>query len=120
MTRFETNKFCFLKKNNVPPSKVQKFYISPSHCFFNNIRFKVIGAESKSVTKQMIPSWEVTTLPTLLSKYDLKNIFNADKFGLFYQCLPNKTYHFKGQKCTVCNRQVQEPSLLYAHKIFTL
>ena len=33
-------------------------------------------------------------------KYDLKDIFNADGFGLFYQCLPNKTYHFKGQKCS--------------------
>ena len=36
----------------------------------------------------------------LLSKYDLKDIFYADEFGLFYQCLPNKTYHFKGQKCS--------------------
>ena len=41
-----------------------------------------------------------TTLPTLLSKYDLKDIFNAVKFGLFCQCSPNKTCHFKSQKCS--------------------
>ena len=48
----------------------------------------------------MVAPWNETTLPTLLSKYDLKDIFNADEFGLFYQCLPNKTYHFEGQKCS--------------------
>ena len=48
----------------------------------------------------MVAPWNETTLPALLSKYDLKDIFNADKFGLFYQCLPNKTYHFEGQKCS--------------------
>ena len=45
----------------------------------------------------MVALWNETTLPMRLSKYDLKDIFNADEFGLFYQCLPNKTYHFKGQ-----------------------
>ena len=48
----------------------------------------------------MVAPWNETTLPTLLSKYDLKDIFNTDEFGLFYQCLPNKTYHFKSQTCS--------------------
>ena len=48
----------------------------------------------------MVVTWNETTFPSLLSKYDLKDIFNAEEFGLFYQCLPNKTYHFKGQKCS--------------------
>ena len=39
-------------------------------------------------------------LPTILSRYPLENIFNADEFGLFYQCLPNKTLHLKGEKCS--------------------
>ena len=47
----------------------------------------------------MVAPWNETTLPTLLSKYDLKDIFSVHEFVLFYQCLPNKTYHFKGQKC---------------------
>ena len=49
----------------------------------------------------MVAPWDDTTLPTLLSKYDSKYIFNADEFGLFYQCLLNKTYQFKGQKYPV-------------------
>ena len=29
----------------------------------------------------------------------MEDIFNADEFGFFYQCLPDKTYHLKGEKC---------------------
>jgi len=61
---------------------------------------KIIGGESKSVTPEMISSWNETTLPTILSNYKLEDIFNADEFGLFYQCLPDKTYHLKGEKCS--------------------
>lgn len=48
----------------------------------------------------MTAPWMETTLPTILSRYTLENIFNADEFGLFYQCLPNKTLHLKGEKCS--------------------
>ncbi|XP_065654668.1 uncharacterized protein LOC136081290 [Hydra vulgaris] len=47
----------------------------------------------------MTASWNETTLPTLLLNYKLENIFNADEFGLFYQCLPNKIYHLSREKC---------------------
>ena len=36
----------------------------------------------------------------LLSNYNLRDIFNADKFGLFHQFLPGKTFHLKGEKCS--------------------
>ena len=49
----------------------------------------------------MVAPWNETALPTLLTKYDLRDIFNDDEFGLLCQCLPNKTYHFKRQKCSV-------------------
>ena len=61
---------------------------------------KIIGGESKSVTKEMTSSWNETTLQTILSNFKLEDIFNADEFGLFYQCLPDKTYHLKGEKCS--------------------
>ena len=61
---------------------------------------KIIGGEFKSVAKEMTSSWSETTLPTILSNYKLKDIFNATEFGLFYQCLPDKTYHLKGEKCS--------------------
>ena len=62
--------------------------------------FKSIVGESKSVTEEMTAPCTETTLPTILSRYLLQNIFNVDEFGLFYQCLPNKTLHLKGEKCS--------------------
>ena len=66
----------------------------------NGISFKTISGESSAVTDDMTAPWNETTLPALLSNYKLENIFNADEFGLFYQCLPTKTYHLSGEKCS--------------------
>ena len=48
----------------------------------------------------MIASWYETSLLTLLSQYKLADLYNADEFGIFYQCLPNKTFHLKSDKCS--------------------
>ena len=48
----------------------------------------------------MIASWYETSSSTLLSQYKLEDIYNADEFGIFYQCLPNKTFHLKYDKCS--------------------
>ena len=53
--------------------------------------------EAKAVTEQMIAPLSETTLPKILSRYSLKDIF--DEFGLFFQGLPNKSLHLKGEKC---------------------
>ena len=42
-------------------------------------------------------------LPAIFSLYLLQNISNPNEFGLFYQCVPNKTYHFKNEKMAVGN-----------------
>ena len=65
-----------------------------------DISFKIISGEAKSVTEAMTAPWLETTLPTIFSRYPLENIFNGDEFGLFFQCLPNKTFHFKKGKCS--------------------
>ena len=65
-----------------------------------DISFKTISGEGKSVTEEITAPWLETTLPTILSRYPLKNIFNGDEFGLFFQCLPNKRFHFKKDKCS--------------------
>ena len=39
-------------------------------------------------------------MPTILSKYKLKDIYNAVKFGLFYQALPDNSLHYKGEHCS--------------------
>ena len=48
----------------------------------------------------MTAAWKETSMPTILSRYKLKDIYNADDFGLFYQGLPKKTLHLKGEKCS--------------------
>ena len=45
-------------------------------------------------------SWYETSLLTLLSQYKLEDIYIADEFGIFYQCLPNKTFPLKSNKCS--------------------
>ena len=65
-----------------------------------NVSFKAITGEEKSVTPEMTSSWWKTYLPTILSRCDLKDIYNADQFGLFYLALPTKTMELKGEKCT--------------------
>ena len=71
-----------------------------SNSLRNGISLKTIVGESTSVSKEMTAPWKETTLPTLLSNYKLEDIYNADEFGLFYQCLPDKTNHFSGGKCS--------------------
>ena len=53
-----------------------------------------------AITEEMTTPWNETTLLTLLSNYKLENIFKGHRFGLFYQCLPTKTYHFSREKCS--------------------
>ena len=61
----------------------------------NHITFKTVSWETKSVTSEMVDAWWEIFLPTLLSNYELSDIYNVDKFGLFCECLPNKTYQLK-------------------------
>ena len=47
----------------------------------------------------MTASWFETRLPTILSNYELPDIYNADEFGLFFPALPSKSLHLKDEKC---------------------
>ena len=48
----------------------------------------------------MTASWNEIYLLTVLTKYELKYIYNANKFGLFYQVLPDKFLYYKGERCS--------------------
>ena len=47
----------------------------------------------------MTAPWAETTLPTMLSKYELNQIYNADEFGLFYRTQPEKSLYLKDERC---------------------
>ena len=68
--------------------------------FRYGVSFKNISDESKSVTEEMTAPWTETMLQTILSPYPLESVSNVDEFRLFYQCLPNKTLHLKGETCS--------------------
>ena len=63
-----------------------------------NSSFNEVSEESRSVTPETTNTWNERSLPTILSRYKLKDIYSADKFGLFYQGLPKKSLHMKGEK----------------------
>ena len=63
----------------------------------HGLAFKTIYGESTTVTPEMFDEWHNKTLPQLLERYDPSDVYNVDETGLFYQCLPNKTFTFVGQ-----------------------
>ena len=71
------------------------------HLFFRHgITFKEVFGESERVSKEMNAPWEDRTLRTMLARYQLKDIFNADEIGLFYEALPSKSLHIRGKRCS--------------------
>ena len=63
-----------------------------------NILFREVSGESRSVTPKMTNALNEISLPTILLRYKLKDIYNADELGCFYQGLSKKTLHMKGEK----------------------
>ena len=61
--------------------------------------FETVSGESNACTDEMVTPWEQTILPTILSIYDLNQIYNADESGLFYRAQPNKSLHLKNENC---------------------
>ena len=60
-----------------------------------------MSGEDNTVTPEMTASWSETYFPIILSKYELKDIYNADEFGLFYQVFPDKSLHLCTTKVNV-------------------
>ena len=50
-----------------------------------NVYFKTVSGEGHACTPEITEPWQETTLPTILYKYKLEEIYNADEFGLFFQ-----------------------------------
>ena len=66
----------------------------------NHNTCRTVSGDSKPVTPEMVDGWWEMSLLILLSNKELKRICNTDEFGLFYDCLPNKTYQRKSEKCS--------------------
>lgn len=64
----------------------------------HGISCKMISGEGKDVPQESVEDW-LSNVGELINGYDLKDIFNADETGLFYNLLPKKTLAFKGEDC---------------------
>ena len=66
----------------------------------HGIIFKAFSGEAASVDMSTVETWRGSALKELLQLYKPDDIFNADKTGIFFKCLPDKTLDFKGAICT--------------------
>ena len=78
----------------------------------HNLCNKTVSGEEGDVNSTSVEQWRENALPVLLNGYSDDQIYNADETGLFYQCLPNKTLHFRGEKCTGGKRSKNRISVL--------
>ena len=60
----------------------------------------MVSGEGNYCTTEMTAPWKQTTLPTILSKYKLDEIYNADEFGLFFRMQPYKSLNLRSEACT--------------------
>ena len=95
---FQTKATEFAEKMNVENFKASDGWLDRWKKRFS-VSFKTVSGESNACTDEMVAPWEQTTLPTVLSKYDLNQIHNADEFGLFYRAEPNKSLHLTNENC---------------------
>ena len=58
------------------------FSLSFNLFFRHGIIFKEVSGDSEKVTKGITAPWEETALSTILTRYQLKDSFNADEFDL--------------------------------------
>ncbi|OAF71879.1 hypothetical protein A3Q56_00347 [Intoshia linei] len=65
----------------------------------NSISFKQICGERKSVNMDLVNDWKQNVLNSIIQGYTDENIFNADEFALYYECMPDKTFKFTNTIC---------------------
>ncbi|XP_039297132.1 tigger transposable element-derived protein 6-like [Nilaparvata lugens] len=64
----------------------------------NEVPFKKVSGESGSVDDAVCAEWK-KKLIDLTQGFNEDDIYNVDKTGLFFKCLPDKTLTFKGDPC---------------------
>ncbi|KAJ8885864.1 hypothetical protein PR048_012070 [Dryococelus australis] len=63
-----------------------------------NLTILNVCGEEAGVDSKILESWQ-PKLDALCAGYSVKNIYNADEAGVFYNLLPDRTLGIKGQTC---------------------
>lgn len=61
--------------------------------------FRKLCGESASVDLHVTDNWMTQALPGIIIQYEARDIYNADETGLFFKCLPDKTFAFRSETC---------------------
>ena len=72
-----------------------------------------MNGESAKVDDQVVQDW-FTKLQDLIKDYAPEDRYNADETGLFYKCLPSKTFNISGQKCFNGEKSKERLTVLFA------
>ena len=62
----------------------------------HSITFKENQGEAAEIDLEALRNWQQDVLRKTIFHFSEDDVFNADKTGLFWQLLPNKTLAFKG------------------------
>jgi len=65
---------------------------------WHGLVFKKLAGQSAEVSVESTDAW-LESLPSLLGGYEPHNVYNADKTGLFFNVLPDRTLAYKGESC---------------------
>ena len=85
---FKAKAIEFVDKMNIENFKASYDWLDRWKKQFN-VSFKTVSGESNACTDELLSNWQQTTLPTILSKYNLNQIYNDDELGWFYHVQPN-------------------------------
>uniref|UniRef100_H3AUL7 HTH CENPB-type domain-containing protein n=1 Tax=Latimeria chalumnae TaxID=7897 RepID=H3AUL7_LATCH len=75
-------------------------------------RFKTIVGEKASVDYKVTSNWLKDVFPILVRNYSMRDLYNVDETGLFYQLLPRKTLASSDDNCAGTKRSKQQITLL--------
>lgn len=79
----------------------------------NGIVFKTVQGEAASADNEAASRWKVEILPHFLNRYAARDVYNADESALFFDCLPNKTLAFRGNRCEGGKKSKLRVTLLF-------
>lgn len=63
------------------------------------LSWKCLSGDATAADQSVALDWIENTFMPLMSRYEEKDVYNADETGLFFKCLPNKTFAFKDDQC---------------------
>ena len=79
----------------------------------HNIRCAALSGEAADVDPTVVDDWE-KRLETILEGYELEDIYNADKTGVFFRALPTKSLVVRGEQCSAGKKSKDRLTLLLA------